>query len=123
MMRITYKYFAILVVMSTCFVNASSFAESIKTQMKNRLPIIVELKAKGIIGENNKGYLEFPGKKREKEEVVDAENEDRKKVYTAIAEKEKVSIDYVGQRRALQIAEIAKRGEWLQGKDGRWYKK
>ena len=35
----------------------------------------MELKAKGIVGENNKGYLEFIGGKKEKADVVAAEAE------------------------------------------------
>lgn len=100
-----------------------SGAQDLKTQMKERLPVIRELKLKGIIGENNKGYLEFIGKTREKENVINAENEDRKEVYAVIAQKQNVSLEMVGQRRALQIAENAVPGDWLQRSDGQWYKK
>ena len=56
---------------------ASAFAgsEKIKARMKDRLPVINALKAEGIIGENNKGYLEFIGGNKAKEDVVNAENE------------------------------------------------
>ncbi|MCF6149770.1 MAG: YdbL family protein [Candidatus Kuenenia sp.] len=106
--------------------NSTTFANdiyTIKGQMEKRLPIIVELKSKGIIGEDNKGYLQFMGTSREKEEVIDAENEDRKKVYASIAEKEGASTEQVGRRRALQIAKKALKGDWLQDQNGKWYQK
>ena len=42
--------------------NCFAGANDIKARMQQRLPTIVELKSEGLIGENNKGYLEFvPG--------------------------------------------------------------
>ena len=106
-----------------CFSSIPSGAENLKTRMAERLPVVIELKVKGIIGENNKGYLEFVGGKHEREDVVNAENDDRNKVYTAISQRHGVSVEQVAQRRALQIAAEAKKGEWLQNPDGKWYKK
>jgi uncharacterized protein YdbL (DUF1318 family) len=103
--------------------SASSFADDIKARMKERLPIIVELKAKGIVGENNKGYLEFVGGKKEKEDVVAAENEDRQEVYTAIAKQQGTTAELVGKRRALQLAQKADPGEWVQDASGKWIQK
>lgn len=108
------------------FANVSSVAEdmnAVKAHMEKRLPIIIELKSKGIIGENNMGYLQFIGGKREKEDIVQAENQDRRKVYESIAKKEQTSIDQVGQLKALQIAGKARKGEWLQDQNGKWYQK
>ncbi len=103
-----------------------SFAEdmnAVKSRMEKRLPVIAELKARGIIGEDKMGYLQSIGGNREKEDIVQAENQDRRTVYGSIAQKEDVSVEQVGQRRALQIAAKAKKGEWLQGQDGKWYQK
>jgi uncharacterized protein YdbL (DUF1318 family) len=101
----------------------SAFANDIKARMKNRLPVIKELKAQGIVGEDNKGYLMFVGQKKAKEDVVAAENKDRKTVYTAIAKKQGTTAELVGKRRALQIAKKASPGEWLQDASGKWYQK
>jgi uncharacterized protein YdbL (DUF1318 family) len=101
----------------------SAFADDIKTRMKQRLPVILELKAKGIVGENNAGYLEFIGTKREKADVVAAENKDRKTVYTAIAKQQGTTAELVGKRRALQIAKKADPGEWVQDASGKWIQK
>lgn len=95
----------------------------VKANMEKRLPLIVELKSKGVVGEDKNGYLQFVGGKHEKEAVVNAENQDRREVYLAIAKKEGVSVEQVGQRRALQIMNKAKKGEWLQDQNGKWYQK
>lgn len=94
-----------------------------KERMKNRLPIIIELKAQGIVGENNQGYLEVMPGKDENKDVVHAENMDRRKVYEAIAKQQGTTAALVGRRRAIQISEKAKPGEWLQNADGKWYQK
>ena len=102
--------------------SAMAFGQDIKARIKARQPIIMELKAAGIIGENSAGYLEFRGSKKN-EDVVKAENSDRRKVYTAIGKKTGSTAEVVGQRRALKIAELAKPGDWLQNASGKWYKK
>lgn len=99
------------------------YAGNIKNRMKNRLPSIVALKQQGVIGETNRGYLAFVGKARENAAVVQAENKDRRTVYSAIAKQQGVSTEVVEKRRAIQIAERAGRGQWLQDKKGQWYQK
>jgi hypothetical protein len=101
----------------------SALAASIKDRMKDRLPEIEALKDKGIIGETNRGYLQFRGSTQEKEDIVNAENADRQKVYDAIAKQQGVTIEVVEQRRALQSAQLAKPGHWLQDEAGKWYQK
>jgi len=95
----------------------SSFSQDLKERMKNRLPLIVELKKKGIVGENNLGFLQFVGETKEQENVVKEENNDRVKVYEAIAKQQGATADIVGKRRAIQI------GEWLQDEKGAWHQK
>ena len=104
-------------------VGAMAFADDIKARMKNRLPVIKQLKAQGIVGEDNKGYLQFVAGKKAKADVVAAENKDRKTVYAAIAKQQGTTADVVGQRRALQIAKKAAPGEWVQDADGKWVQK
>ena len=104
---------------------ASAFAgaKEIKARMRARLPVIKALKAKGIVGENNKGYLAFRSGDRSKAADVNAENNDRREVYSQIAKQQGTTADLVGKRRALQIAKRAKAGEWVQDGNGRWYQK
>jgi uncharacterized protein YdbL (DUF1318 family) len=112
-----------LVIVSFLFSTAAAFGESIKARMKARLPVIRELLKAGVVGENKSGFLEFVGQKKQKEDVVAAENADRKKVYKHIAKKQGTTVQLVGERRALQIAKKAKPGTWLQDQSGKWYQK
>jgi uncharacterized protein YdbL (DUF1318 family) len=107
----------------TFVTGVSAFADDIKTRMKNRLPVIKELKAKGIVGEDNKGYLQFVGGNKAKADVVAAENKDRKTVYAAIAKQQGTTAELVGKRRAVQIAKKANPGEWVQDASGKWLQK
>ena len=99
---------------------ATAFADDIKARIKNRLPAVKKLKAEGIVGEDNKGYLQFVGGNKAKADVVAAENKDRKTVYTAIAKQQGTTAELVGKRRALQIAKKAAPGEWIQDTGGKW---
>ena len=101
----------------------SQSANEIKENMKTRLATIVELKNAGIIGENNLGYLEYIGTTKKNEDIVSAENKDRKTVYEAIAKKQNTTTELVGKRRAIQIFEKADPGEWLKEESGKWYQK
>jgi hypothetical protein len=102
---------------------ATAFADDIKARMKNRLPVIKKLKTEGIVGEDNKGYLQFVGGNKAKADVVAAENKDRKTVYAAIAKQQGTTAELVGKRRALQIAQKAAPGEWIQDAGGNWIQK
>jgi uncharacterized protein len=114
----------LLIILSGFIFSATAgFSEDIKERMKNRLPQIVDLKARGIIGENNQGYLQFVGQTKEKEDLVADENKDRESVYAAIANSQGTSADLVGQRRAIQIISVAPPGDWLQNAAGNWYQK
>lgn len=103
--------------------SATAFGQDIKARIKARRPVIQALKAEGIVGENFAGYLEFRGSNKKNEDVVKAENVDRRKVYTNIAKKTGATAAVVGQRRAQKIAELAKPGDWLQNDKGTWYRK
>lgn len=108
------------------FVFAFSYqvwAQGIKERMKARLPVLKALKKEGAIGENNLGYLEFIGSKKKKEDVVQAENADRKRVYSAIAKKQGTTETLVGKRRAAKLFQNAKPGEWVKDAKGKWVQK
>jgi hypothetical protein len=111
----------LILVMLIPNVNASS--KAIKQRMIKRLPEIKALKDQGVVGENNKGYLEFIGKKKTKSDVVEAENNDRKQVYRAIAKQQGTTVELVGKHRAAQIAQKAGPDDWLQDANGKWYTK
>jgi uncharacterized protein YdbL (DUF1318 family) len=118
-------YFAVLALLFLIVFAAGAFpsAQEIQARMIARLPTIKALKDKGLVGENNKGFLEFIGQQKEKQDVVTAENQDRQQVYEAIAKQQGTTVELVGQHRAIQIANKAQPGEWLQDANGKWYRK
>ncbi len=102
--------------------DATSVKE-VKARMIARIPAINGLKNKGIIGENNQGFLEYRSGSKVQKELIDAENADRALVYRIIGKKQGAPPALVGQRRARQIALKGKAGQWFQKPDGSWYKK
>jgi len=120
------KFLSILILMILAcplLADITDADQDIKARMKARLSLIASLKADGVIGENNGGFLEFRGKQREKADVVNEENNDRGIVYKAIAKQQGTTVEVVGKIRAKQIAKKAKPGEWLQSPEGEWYRK
>ncbi len=113
----------LLVLLATAIACQAAPASGIKARMLERLPVINALKAKGIVGENNQGLLEYRTADRPQAGVVEAENADRLTVYRAIARKQGVAPELVGRRRARQIAAKALPGTWLQDEQGQWYRK
>ena len=118
-------YFAVLAILLFIVFAAGAFpsAKEIRARMLARLPEIKVLKDKGLVGENNNGFLEFVGRQKEKQEVVTAENRDREMVYKAIAKQQGTAVELVGKHRAIQIANKARPGEWLQDANGKWHQK
>lgn len=98
-------------------------AQSIKARMAARLPTINAMKNQGIVGENSHGFLVYRSANKPHQDVVAAENRDRRTVYQEIAKKEGVSPALVGQRRARMLADIGAKGQWFQLPDGKWHKK
>lgn len=111
-----------LAVVALSIPGAVMAAQGLKERMRDRLPVINELKAAGVVGENNLGFLEFRGTPKE-EAVVADENTDRRAVYEAIAKNQGVAADLVGRRRAAQLRDLALSGEWIQEDGGGWHKK
>jgi uncharacterized protein YdbL (DUF1318 family) len=114
---------SILVVLGLLALMGTAAADGIKDRMKQRLPAIVELKAKGIVGENNSGYLAFVTGQTRQEEIVESENKDRKAIYTQIAKQQNTSLELVEKRRAITLAERAISGEFIQDAHGTWIQK
>ena len=121
--RIVFSRICFCFIACVLLLSAAPLAASEKERMLARIPALNELKDQGLVGENNLGRLEYRTKEMPHKDVMDAENSDRMKVYKAIAKKQGTTADLVGKRRALQIAEKAKVGEWLQKPDGAWYTK
>lgn len=111
---------------SLCLLATAVFAESaadIQRRMAQRLGALDELKAKGAIGENNRGFVEVRESAPNADSLVSAENSDRGEVYGLIAKQTGASADAVGRQRAKQIAAGSRSGVWVQDESGKWAKK
>lgn len=113
----------ILGIAAVLTIAGSVTAQGIKERMKERLPVIVELKTQGIVGENNRGYLDFVGNVKTHEALIAQENQDRKTVYAHIAKQQNTSLSVVEKNRALQLIERAAPGTYVQMPDGTWVQK
>lgn len=94
-------------------------------KMRERNSTIQDLKTKGIIGEDNRGYLALaPGEKNlssetrnEAQRVIAADNKDRKDLYSEVARLNKdqnLSVSDVERIYAKERLKRAKAGEWVQ---------
>lgn len=93
-------------------------------RMRERQPAVDEMKLAGVVGENNRGFLEAREDLTEaREALLRAENADRREVYAMIARRNDTSVEEAGQQRAIRIARQAHEGVWLQDARGRWYRK
>ncbi len=96
---------------------------AVKSRMAQRLPQLDQLKSKGVVGENNRGFVEARGSDAAAGAVISAENSDREAVYAALAKQTGSSADQVGKARAKQLAAGSAPGVWVQKEDGSWQKK
>ena len=97
--------------------------KAVQARIKERLPVIVDLKMKGHLGEARNGLLsirsEIPA---DKAKVVHEENKDRRSVYEYMAKKFDIPVPQVAMSRAAKIRKAAKPGTWIQEKGGAWVK-
>ncbi len=90
-----------------------------------RFDNLADLKSKGMVGEDNQGYVKALVSAPEVEEAVAAENNDRTVVYTTIAAQN----DLAGEMSTIEkvFAEVqrdkAKPGEKIQDGNGQWVAK
>lgn len=96
--------------------------DDVKSRMEARIPVIDALKARGVVGENNSGYLEFRGP-AEKAEVITAENADRSSLFGRIAAQQGTTAEIVGRRFAFKFRDLTRPREWFQDDAGTWRKK
>ena len=101
--------------------------EDIKASMKARYATLVKLKDAHKIGENHLGFVVATTAEAEKDEkvmaAVSGENEDRKKLYVAIAKQTDTKPDEVGKNNALRIFNKAPKDHFFQAADGKWREK
>ncbi len=120
------RLIALCAVFGALFATTAVFAASageIRARMAQRLSQVDELKSKGAVGENNRGFLEVRDGGGNAATVVADENRDREAVYALIARETGSSAESVGRARAKQIAASSRGGVWVQDETGAWKKK
>ncbi len=113
----------VLLIVCCVVISQIAWASDIKERMIERLPVITELKNKGIVGEDNRGYLGYVGAAREAEAVVAAENRDRKAIYTHFAKQQNTTIEVVEKAQADRKAQKTLSGQYFQTPEGQWVRK
>ena len=118
-----FSSFLLVFIACMMFIASTVHSADIKERMAARIPAIDALKDQGIIGENNKGFLEYRTADKAQQQLITEENKDRALVYQAISEQQGAPAALVGQRRAQMIVDNGQAGQWFQQPDGSWYKK
>lgn len=107
-----------------CALLVASLSANPVDRMRERQPAVDEMKLAGLVGENNRGFLESREDLDEaRAALLQAENADRREVYAMIARRTNSTAAEVGQQRAIRIAQQARDGVWLEDARGRWYRK
>ncbi len=97
---------------------------TIQSRMIERVSAVDALKKKGLLGEDNKGFLQQRGMlKPDEVKIMSAENTDRKALYGIVASRLGLTISVVGEGRAESLRNASAPGVWLQAPDNTWYKK
>ncbi len=86
------------------------------------------LKAKGLIGENNKGFITIlkPSLQPKEKSLVEAENHDRKFIYTTVVKQNHLGgkgLAKVEEKFAKTRSARATKGDFIQTPSGKWVQK
>lgn len=116
-----------IILFGSISVAADASKDEIKIRMKERYPILTDLKEKGKIGETHLGFVELVDLKSEKDvaiqNIVNDENKDREMLYKIIAEQAGANPKLVGRQNAFRIFQKAGDDEFFKGADGIWHRK
>lgn len=86
---------------------------------------LIELKAQGLVGEGNEGYLRYVTgpKTKEIDEFVSDINNKRKAKFTSVAKKSGATTQQVAYRFYERAKQATKAGNYYQSATGNWVKK
>lgn len=107
--------------------DSSDAKQAVLQRMRNRFPQVLQAQREGLVGENYRGYLEIPSDAgnvpADTRKLVQAQNNDRKQLYTILAKELNTTPEKVASRNRIRLYERAEQGFWLQRPDGAWYRK
>jgi uncharacterized protein len=122
MKRFFFRLLLIVSLLAPAYLAKAEDLGAVRARMAQRLSEIDDMKARGVVGENNRGLLEARGDGAD-QGVISSENKDRETVYAAIAAQTNTSPEQVARARARQIAQGTRPGVWIQDSSGEWKKK
>ena len=100
---------------------AQDTIESVTQSIKARYRDLYKAKLQGRIGETIDGYV--AAVKGGGDNLIEAENADRRKLYQLLTKKEGISVDEVARTAGARNFRNASPEEWLRGPDGQWVQK
>ncbi len=111
-----------------CVLKKTPAVQKILNQRKARVPELQALKAKGLIGENNNGFITIlkPALSPAEKALVEAENRSRKFIYNTVVAQNHLEPDglvKVEKQFAKTRHALAKKGDLIQGSSGKWVRK
>ena len=115
------KYFRFFI-LSLVFLGAVNltFADY-ASRMKERLPLLVQAKDQGVVGEGTDGFAYVREGDSEKiKKMVADENEDRKILFKVMSSKTGGSVDEVANKFSKALIQKSKKGHWFRKSSGEW---
>jgi uncharacterized protein YdbL (DUF1318 family) len=102
----------------------SADEDAAKRRIIERLEQIDAIKLAGKVGENNVGLLEQRAMLKPNEtQLMNAENADRRTIYTLVGQRLGLTATVGGQGRAEELRKRSASGVWVQAPDGTWSRK
>jgi uncharacterized protein len=103
---------------------AAQTKSELRERMSQRYPRLQELREKGDVGETYRGYVEaVEDVSSELEELIAAENADRRALYGIIAEDAGTTAEAVGRINAKRILDDADGELYYKTQEGVWVQK
>ena len=111
-----------------CQLKKTPDVQKVLNHRKARAHELQALKAKGLIGENNKGFITIlkPSLQPKEKTLVDAENHDRKFIYNTVAAQNHLGSEglaKVEKEFAKTHRDRARKGDLIQDPSGKWAQK
>lgn len=84
---------------------------------------LADAKQQGLVGETANGYLAAVKSNSEVSSLVKSVNEKRKKIYLALAKKNKITVEQVGVLAGKKAIAKTQSGHMVKNSAGKWVKK
>ncbi|RQD67523.1 MAG: DUF1318 domain-containing protein [Desulfonatronovibrio sp. MSAO_Bac4] len=99
--------------------------EEITSSMRDRYPALLDAKNKGLVGESWTGLVALVDSNAPAavQNLVNAENNDRRALFQAIAQETGTSVEEVARQNRIRMYRLAEDNHFLQDQSRQWVKK